>query len=323
VKRVSVLTPCFRSEAYLEGYFEAVLAQTVLAQVEVVLVLNEPSSDELAIVERMSELRPGLIRVVVFPEDWDPARACDRGPRSIALVSESYNRAWLAATGEYVAQWDHDDLRTPRSLEAEMRTLDQHPEALMTYGDMVMVRTYGDTEGELLPAPDYDRDLFMRGCMGAFRMWRRSALEAVGPFDEQFLSGGDFDLWVRFAAMGEQVRTAGVLGYWLNARTGLSTSGDGVQPIERTVVELRYGILDKIDRRYLGAASRYRIGEIRFRGEWVPLERYVPGIAEILARAAVDPRHVSAPGAGATLVSRLRGAARRARAVLRPGGGGA
>ena len=291
MKRVSVITPCFRSEAYLDGYFAAVLQQTALDELEVVLIMNEPSAEELAAVDRFDRARPGTVVYRIFPEGWSTKDASRRGPRSQALVSQSMNRAVAASHGIYIAHWDVDDVRTPGSIEAQMRTLDENPDALMTYGDMKIVRRYGDTEGELYVAPEFDRDLFMRACCGGtFRMWRKDALELVGPFDEQFRSGGDYDLYVRIAANGRMVKTPDVLlGYYLNAGSGLSTAGDGLQPTERTVVELRYGMLGKIDRRYLPGASRYRVGELRSDDRWIPVDDFVPDMEGLLARAAADP----------------------------------
>jgi GT2 family glycosyltransferase len=321
VTLVSILTPCFRGEPYLEGYFAAVLAQTVLDRLEVVLVHNEPSAAEMEIVERVMAQHPGLVRHIVLPLGWDVRDASKRGARSGENVSRSMNRGVAAATGRYVALWNVDDVRVPGSIEAQLRVFEQHPDALMTYGDMVIVRSYGATTGELAVAPEFDRDLFMRGCFGGFQMWRRDAFETAGPFDEQLRSGADFDLWVRFAANGELVRTPQVLGYYLNAGTGLSTASDGLQPTERTVIELRYGALDKIDRRYLARASRYRVGELRSGGEWIPVGRFVPDLDALLARAAADPRLEPAVGAGERVWSRLASALRRARAFLSPGGG--
>jgi hypothetical protein len=319
VTLVSILTPCFRGEPYLEGYFEAVLAQTALEQIEVVLVHNEPSPEELAIIASVNARHPGLVRHVVVPEGWDPEQA--RGARARESVSRSMNRGVAAASGAFVALWNVDDVRLPDSVEAEARTLREHPDALMTYGDMVMVRRYGDTVGDLIASPEFDRATFMRGCFGGFQMWRREALDLVGPFDEQLRSGADFDLWVRFAANGELVRTPQVLGYYLNAGTGLSTSADGLQPTERTVVELRYGILDKIEPRYLARASRYRVGELRIGDDWVSVEAYVPGLSGLLASAATDPRLEPRPGLRTRVAARIAGLARRARATLRADGG--
>ena len=319
---VSVMTPCFRSEAYLEGYFDAVLTQSALDRLEVVLVLNEPSAEEMAIVERFREAHPGIVRPIVFPEGWDTKDAESRGARSQALVSESWNRAVAAARGEYLAHWDMDDIRTPDSIEAQLRTLVDNPHALMTYGDMVVVGHYGDRDGELVVAPEFDRELFMSGCPGGtFRLWRRDAVQVVGPFDEQLKSGADFDLYVRVTANGDMVRTPQVLGYYLNAGGGLSTAGDDVQPTERTVIEMRYGILDKVDRRYLAAASRYRIGELRFGDDWLPVDSFVPDLQDRLDRAAADPRLLPKPKPGHRIAGRAKSVAQRVRSALGLGGG--
>lgn len=317
---VSILTPCFRAEPYLEGYFEAVLAQTALDKLEVVLVHNEPSAEECVVVRRVSEGHPGLVRHIVVPEGWDADDANDRGRRSRATVSQSMNRGIAAASGRYVALWNVDDVRRPDSIEAQLRTFDEHPEALMTYGDMVIVPRYGDTEGELVTSPEFERNLFMRGCFGAFQMYRRDAFETVGLYDEQLRSGYDFDMQIRFAANGDLVRTPRVLGYFTNAGTGLSTTSDDLQPTERTVIEMRYGILDKIDRRYLARASRYRVGELRTGDRWLPIERFVPDLDALLARAAADPRLQPTLSRRDRIGGRLRNVARGVRAALHPGG---
>lgn len=315
---VSIITPCFRSERYLGGYFDAVLKQSALDRLEVVLVLNEPSPEELDAVDRFEDGHPGIVRRIILPCDWTVNRAVERGARSITSVSESMNRAAEAARGSLIALWNVDDVRVPDSIAWQIATLNTNPDAAMTYGDMTVVREYGGMEGELVVAPEFDRNLFMRGCFGAFQMWRKVAFDSSGPFDEQLQSGADYDLWVRLAANGPLVRTPRMLGYYTNAGTGLSTCPDGLQPTERTVIELRYGILDKVDRRYLSRAARYRVGEIKYRGEWLSVERFVPGLDDILNESAADPR--VQPAVRVSRAERhLRGIARWGRSVLRGG----
>jgi glycosyltransferase involved in cell wall biosynthesis len=298
---VSIVTSCFQGEPYLEGYFEAVLSQTALEQVEVVLVQNDPSSDELAVVERVISQHPGLVRHIVVPREH---------------ASRSMNRAVSAATGQYVALWNVDDVRTTDSIERQAGALDQHPNALLAFGDMVIVPQYGDVDGVLVTEPEFERSLFMRSCFGGtFPMWRREAFDIVGLFDEQLRSGWDFDQLVRCAATGRVIKVRGVLGYFLNAGLGLSTAGDGLQPIERTVIELRYGILDKVDRRYLAAASRYRVGELLVGDQWIPVGRYVSELDGILARAAEDPRIQPKTGAYDWAAERLKNLLYRLRVV--------
>lgn len=300
---VSILTSCYRGEPYLEGYFEAVLAQTIIEQVEVVLVHNDPTPAEDAIVERVMNEHPGLVRRIVVPRE---------------NASRSVNRAWTAARGVYVALWNVDDVRLRDSLERQARTLEESPDAVLAYGDMVTVRHYGDIEGEYITEAEFERSRFMRGCFGGtFPMWRRDASETVGPFDEQLRSGWDFDMLVRCAATGRVVKATGVLGRFLNAGAGLSTASGGLQPTERTVIELRYGALDKVDRRYLARASRYRVGELLVGEDWIPVGRFVPGLEDMLAQAEADPRIQPKSGPAERVGGRLRNVARRVRSVLR------
>jgi hypothetical protein len=276
VPAISVITPCYRGEAYLPAFFDALAAQTVLSDLELVLVHNQPSPKELGLVRHYIRHHPGSVVHIVVDET--NARRFDDRPGDWALetVAQSMNRALQHASGDYVALWNVDDIRTADSLERELALLDQNPSVALTYGDMIIARRHGETEGTYISTPDYSREEFMRSCHGAFQMWRKTVHDVAGLFDEQLRSGADFDLWIRVAANYTMKKTPGLLGYYLNAGSGLSTRKGGLQPTERTVIQLRYGILDKLDYRYLKGARRYQVGELRFAGAWRPVANFVP-----------------------------------------------
>ena len=94
-------------------------------------------------------------------------------------------------------------------------------------------------------------------------------------FDEQFHSGGDFDFVVRLARLGRGMRVRETLGAYYDGGFGLST-GNQLQPIERTVIELRYGIYDKLDYEYLPDALRYNISRLQWNGAWHAVADCVP-----------------------------------------------
>ena len=73
-------------------------------------------------------------------------------------------------------------------------------------------------------------------------MFRKSFLKITGVFDEQFSCCNDYDLAMRFARCGKGMHIPNILGYYLNEGLGQSTRLDSVQPLERTVIELRYNI---------------------------------------------------------------------------------
>ena len=187
------------------------------------------------------------------------------------------------ADSPYVVYADVDDLRPPDAYVRQIKTLDNNLDVDFTYGDFLDVKKIGDTTGKRIVTADFDRSSFTRGSMvGPNHFFRRQLLEKVGFWDEQLRSGGDFEFQIRAAFNCQFKKTEGILVYKLDAAQ--SASQGILQPLERTVIELRYGIYDKIDYNYLPAAVRYNIPYILYNGTWQPMRSFVPGYDELLER---------------------------------------
>lgn len=235
------------------------------------LVHNEPSERELALARTFERDHPSHLRHLVITP--------------VEPLAVSMNRAIEAAQGDLVTIWNVDDLRTDDSLERQLHTMDEHPEIIATYGDYDVVTTFGSTAGRRDTYPPYDRERFTRGMYGScFPMWRKAASGPAGLFDEQLLQGADFDLFVRLAFNGTMRKTDGPLGWYLNEGRGLASRPGTLQPLERTVIQLRYGMYFNADYSYYPRARRYRIGEILFRSVWHPVSEFVPGYADVMRR---------------------------------------
>ncbi len=149
-------------------------------------------------------------------------------------------------------------------------TLDQNPTTCFTYGDYIVVAEWLTTTGKEVCPPVFERREFVRSMLlGPFYMWRREAAADLRGWDEQFSVGADFDFAIRLALATDGVKTDGLLGYYLDQGTGLSTSASGAQAIEATAILLRYGIFDKVVPRHLRAAREYHGDSILQEGEWV------------------------------------------------------
>jgi hypothetical protein len=109
-------------------------------------------------------------------------------------------------------------------------------------------------------------------------VYHKTLAEQLGYFDEQFHVGPDFDLSIRIAAGGYQMgRVDGVLGYFTDAQQGLSTSdGAARSAVERTTVQLRYGIFDKVRSELVEGSQGYRLDQVLSFGAWHPIETYLP-----------------------------------------------
>jgi GT2 family glycosyltransferase len=257
-KEISVLTSLYKAEDYLESFLNEVPKQTCLDVMQLVLIHNEPSDKESALVEAFQQKHPGVIKHVIVPK--------------VESLYASWNRGIKESDAENVVIWNVDDSRTPTSLESQLQFLKDHSAYDVVHGNFVVVNNFGGTKGQMVDhSPTLtDPQMLRTGmCIGPFFMFRKAVTGQIGYFDEQFLSGADYDYALRLAHRGHKIGMAhGVLGYYLDEQKGLSTRGDNVQPIERTVVELRYGLTDKIDQRFLREAEeKYSVSDITSFGE--------------------------------------------------------
>ena len=248
--KISTITPCYKGEKYLPLFLQKLPQQTIFDQIEVVLDHNEPTSDEIQLVKEFQKKYPGRLKHIIV-DKVDP-------------IGKSMNRCIKESSGKYVAIWNIDDLRTPWSLEAQARVLDENQEAGVSHGTFIVVPQFGLNEGKFMDHLEFgtspSRELTRSMVLGPFFMWRKSLCKIAGYFDEQLVSGADFDLAVRLAIHSKVEMTSKILGYYLDEGEGASTRPDSKQILERTVIELRYGILDKIEKRMINEAkNKYNI----------------------------------------------------------------
>lgn len=239
--------------AYLKLFLEHLPAQTCFEDLEIVLDHNDPSPEELLWVKHFQENYPGRLKHIIT-EPVEP-------------IGTSMNTCIRESSGEYLAIWNVDDLRTPNSIQLLADKLDEDND--VSHGNFIIVNKFGATTGQAIDHmfTVYNPEELERGmCIGPFFMFKKALLEKTLWFDEQLKSAADFDLAVRLAKHGKVGFVPEFIGYYLDEGKGASTRGDGIQPIERTVVELRYGIDDKVEQAYVKAAKEYDIKSIYYDG---------------------------------------------------------
>jgi glycosyltransferase involved in cell wall biosynthesis len=263
--KVSTITPCFKGERYLEKFLNELPKQTCFDKIEIVLDHNEPTEAELALVANFNAKYPGRLKhIVVNPVD---------------PIGISMNRCIKEASGEYVTIWNIDDLRTPDSIQKQIDFLDSHHNHDVVHGNFVIVNQFGSTHGQYIDHTwtlDRPEELVRGMMLGPFFMWRKSLCDKAGYFDEQLKTGADFDLAIRLAMHSKVGMTHGVLGYYLDEGRGASTNGSAKQPVERTVIETRYAILDKIEKQWTlhPLFKDYDPQIIVNFGQKIPIERF-------------------------------------------------
>ncbi len=262
---VTVLLSLYRGEKFLDGYLNSFLSQTWLDKSELVIIHNDPLETELAIIKKYED----QINIVYLPRKRESMYA-------------SLNAGISESSGKYLTIWNVDDLRTPHSLEILATALENDSSIGWCYGDFGVTKRYGDKDTQYVSPPIWSFEDGTSGSIGGpFFMFRKNLINKIGLFDEQFYSGGDFEYTVRMSLVTHGVRVNGLLGHFLNERKGLSTAGD-LQLIERSAIQIRYGIWKGFDLSVLDKAFQYKPNLVLNNGIWINIQSLIPDFDQLL-----------------------------------------
>jgi len=200
---VSVVIPCFNYARFLGEALESVRQQS-LGEWECIVVDDGSTDDSVEVAKS-------------FVAD-DPRFSCVR--RSNRGPSAARNAGLAKAHGEYVQLVDADDLLEPDKLAVQAAFLAGHPKYAMVYSPMRFftdaggLRSYSRGRNRaqkdwMTLWPDTTDALLVALVEGntfpiSAPLFRRSALEAVGKFDESLPSHEDWEFWLRWAFAGKR-----------------------------------------------------------------------------------------------------------------------
>lgn len=186
----TVVIPCFNAEQYLASALDSVCRQTV--PVKEIILVDDGSRIP---VERPDRWNGPHLEIVRIPNQG-PAAA-----RNVGLQK---------ATGEFVALLDADDVWHPRKIEAQESLLQATPDAIASYTrcqvgpDLFPFGPYPPhdvSSGEFLVMLWY-HSFFPPSTL----MFRTSAVQTVGLFDETLKGPEDIEYYFRLRTLGRFVQ---------------------------------------------------------------------------------------------------------------------
>jgi glycosyltransferase involved in cell wall biosynthesis len=236
---VSAIVSVYEAEEFLEGCLEDLLAQTIADRIEILVIDSASPQKEGEIVRTYRERHPGIRYL--------------RTPRRETIYA-AWNRGVRMATAPYLTSANADDRHRKDALEILVRSLEEHPEAVLAYAPYYETSRKNDTwesgsPKKLVPAPEFRKDLLLTRCfVGSQPVWRRSLHEDLGGFDDRLAIAGDFEFWLRAAERYRFVRVPEVLGlYYVSPEGANAAARDRTRNREETA-----SVQDRYLRRYLG-----------------------------------------------------------------------
>jgi glycosyltransferase involved in cell wall biosynthesis len=183
--KVSVIMSVYNGARYLREAVDSILSQT-FTDFECVII-DDGSTDETS--------------EILHSYD-DPRLVLMKNEANIGLT-KSLNKGLQAARGQYIARQDADDVSCPGRLRAQVEFLDSHPAVGAVSSSYVLIDGLGNEIGvSQVPTDNVEIQkslLFSNALCHGSAMFRRTGVEAVGLYREDFELAQDCDLWLRLS----------------------------------------------------------------------------------------------------------------------------
>lgn len=184
--KISLITPCFNSAAFLEKTISSVLSQGI-TDLEYMVVDGGSTDGTVEIIRRYAD------RLTWWVSEPDGGQV------------EALNKGFVRATGEIVGFINADDVLLPGALQAVLEKFEREPEAEIVYGEVEWIDAEGRSTGSHAgKISDLEDALDIYRVWWSERQWvqpevfyRRALKERVGAFDPRYNLAFDFDFWVR------------------------------------------------------------------------------------------------------------------------------
>lgn len=189
---VSVLLPAFNAEKYLAEAVDSVLAQT--HDNFELLLINDGSTDGTAEMIDAYAARDSRVRAIHHP-NWG--------------MGASLNHAIELAQHDWIARMDADDIMLPNRLDRQAQFIADNPDVDVAATLVEMIDAEGNprwkTSSELVDRTTFHRHVRENRVLHIYHpsvLMRKSIVQAVGGYRQQFWSADDMDLWNRIAEGG-------------------------------------------------------------------------------------------------------------------------
>ncbi len=220
---ISVIVSSYAAEAFMRECLDDLERQTVVSQLEIIVVDAASPEREGAIVAEYQARFKNIIYV--------------RTATRIGVYA-AWNLALKLARGRYITSFSTNDRLRADAYEILLQSLNEHSEVSLVYGNTYLTDLPHQTFEKhrrigMWQWPDYSYEYILKHCtIGPHPMWRRTLHDTVGYFDESYRALGDQDFWIRVGAQHQMLHVPVVTGLYWHSPDGLSNRAEIAGPEE-------------------------------------------------------------------------------------------
>ena len=200
--KISVITPCYNSESYIEETIESVLSQRGRFEIEYIIVDGGSTDKTISVIEKWKGLvESGGYTIKCSKVNFHFISEKDEG------MYEAIVKGFELATGDILAYINSDDFYLPNAFSAMSEIFEKYPDVDWITGVNVGYNTKGQVTDCLLPFK-YKNKFVRRGIYGTIlpfiqqesTCWRRKLIIDL-DFErlKQYKFAGDFYMWYTFS----------------------------------------------------------------------------------------------------------------------------
>jgi len=211
------VTPSYNQAQYIEQTIQSVLEQDY-ARVEYSVVDGGSTDESVEVIKKyaktlesdslLSDAQQQAVELQKRVDWWVSEKDSGQG--------DAINKGLKRAKGEIIAWLNSDDYYLPGTVSAAVKVFEEHPDAVMIYGDMLAVDERGQTINVMKYKQLSLQDLLCFQIIGQPSVFfRHEVLDQTGGLDTSFHFLLDHHLWIRIAQHGKILHVDKV---WSTAR---------------------------------------------------------------------------------------------------------
>lgn len=232
----SVLVSVYNGESYLDQFLTALVSQSIFERCEIVVIEANSSDSSRDIIKNRLRDFPN-VKIIELDSQIN--------------VYEAWNLGVRSSSAPFVTNWNVDDMRHSKSLEAQVQWFRNRPMVDVCYQDIWLSYEKNLSFSEIteqglvdVMPPVSTRNLLTSNFVHNGPMWRRSLHDKFGYFDESLSSAADWEFWLRCCSGGAKFLKSPwpTVSYFVNP-VGVSTrpGTEGIR--DSNIVRLTYQAL--------------------------------------------------------------------------------